>query len=104
MKRRRGFRDRTPSGLPAEPAGLMTHREAARRCRVGSGMILRWVAVGLWPLPCAVRGTTRYFRAVDVDDWVRSGIWADGARYRGGRMIGPGTGGIGIPEPRGGGA
>jgi hypothetical protein len=68
--------------VAADRPGLMTDRVAARICRVGPRMIGLWIETGAWPLPHAVLATTLYFRASDVECWLRTGKWPAGVRFR----------------------
>jgi hypothetical protein len=61
--------------VSADRPGLITDRVAAKICRVGPRMIGLWIETGAWPLPHAVRATTLYFRASDVECWLTTGTW-----------------------------
>ena len=53
-------------------------------------MIGLWIETGAWPLPHAVCATTLYFRALDVECWLRTGTWPAGVRFRGRRLTNQG--------------
>ena len=60
--------------LPAQAAGLVSHRDVASEFGVSPHTVRLWVRSGLWPLPRLVCGASLYFNVSDVECWLRTGI------------------------------
>jgi predicted DNA-binding transcriptional regulator AlpA len=54
---------------------LVTHKEVARRCGIPSSTIRRLVSSGVWPSPVAWTERTWFYRAADVQRFIKTGEW-----------------------------
>jgi hypothetical protein len=74
-------------GEPNSEAGdlrLITHKAAADRCDITTEMWRDWVDAGEFPLPHVEVRRTWLYRADVVDEFIRTGRWPEGVRFKAG--------------------
>lgn len=62
---------------------LLTHRTVAAMLDISTQTLRSWVANGLFPVPHSDVSTTWFYRASDIEHYVRTGGWPEGVHFLG---------------------
>ena len=60
---------------------LLTHRSVADLLDVDTSTIRNWVVKGQFPRPHSIIGQTWFYDAAVIDNYLKTGCWADGVRF-----------------------